>query len=88
MTIEIKNPSELAVPPALAAQLRAAAAKQHRQLPDVLRDAVELYLNQLRPLPLAQRSPAEAAARMRTSRPGNKLPDGITIRDLMTYGRA
>jgi hypothetical protein len=88
MTHESETPSEFAVPPALAAQLQAAAAKQHRQLRDVLRDAVELYLREFRPLPPAQRSPAEAAARMRESRPGNKLPDGVTIRDLMTYGRA
>lgn len=33
-------------------------------------------------------TPQEAAARMRAARPGNKLPPGVTIRDLMTYGRA
>lgn len=32
-------------------------------------------------------TPQEAAARMRAARPGNKLPPGVTIRDLMTYGR-
>jgi hypothetical protein len=33
-------------------------------------------------------SPQEAAARMRAARPGNQLPEGVSIRDLMTYGRA
>ena len=33
-------------------------------------------------------SPQEAAARMRAARPGNQLPPGTSIRDLMTYGRA
>jgi hypothetical protein len=34
------------------------------------------------------RTPAEAAARIRASRVGNTLPDGVSIRDLMTHGRA
>jgi predicted transcriptional regulator len=80
--------SDLAVPPALAARLQEAAAAQHRPPREVLRDAVELYLREQRPFPPAHRSPGEAAARIRRSRPGNKLPDGVTIRDLMTYGRA
>lgn len=33
-------------------------------------------------------SPQEAAARMRAARPGNQLPPGVTIRELMTHGRA
>jgi hypothetical protein len=33
-------------------------------------------------------SPQEAAARMRAARPDNQLPPGVTIRDLMTHGRA
>jgi hypothetical protein len=32
-------------------------------------------------------SPQEAAAQMRAARSGNTLPPGMTIRDLMTYGR-
>ena len=31
---------------------------------------------------------AEAAARLRERRKGTVLPDGVTIRDLMTHGRA
>jgi hypothetical protein len=76
------------MPPALAARLAAVAAEQHRNLRDVLRDAVEMYLSELRP-PTSTRSPAEAVARIRASRSGNTLPDGITtIRDLLTFGRA
>ena len=37
---------------------------------------------------LADLSPREAAARMRAARPGNQLPPGVSIRDLMTHGRA
>jgi hypothetical protein len=74
--------------PALAARLAAAAAEQHRHLRDVLRDAVERYLRELRPLTSTRRSPAEAVARMWASRSGNKLPDGIIIRHLTTFGRA
>lgn len=33
-------------------------------------------------------SPQEAARRMRAARPGNQLPPGVSIRDLMTHGRA
>jgi len=33
-------------------------------------------------------SPQEAATQMRAARPGNKLPQGVTIRDLMIEGRA
>jgi hypothetical protein len=45
----------------------------------VLRDAVEIYQRELRALTSTRRSPAEAVARMRASRSGNKLPDDITI---------
>ena len=33
-------------------------------------------------------TPQEAAARMRAARPGNLLPPGVSIRDLITHGRA
>jgi hypothetical protein len=33
-------------------------------------------------------SPQEAAARLRAARPGNRLPEGVSIRDLMVHGRA
>jgi hypothetical protein len=40
------------------------------------------------PLPAPKRTPAEAAARMLANRKLHPLPEGMTIRDLMTYGRA
>ena len=33
-------------------------------------------------------SPQEAAARLRAARPGNRLPDGVSIRERMVHGRA
>nr|WP_294549572.1 hypothetical protein [uncultured Rhodopila sp.] len=33
-------------------------------------------------------SPQEAAVRLRAARPGNRLPEGVSIRDLMVHGRA
>jgi hypothetical protein len=33
-------------------------------------------------------SPQEAAPRMRAARPANQLPPGVSIRDLLTFGRA
>ena len=79
-------PDDLAVPPGLAAELELIAARQHRQAADVLREAVERYLAAIRetaaeePMPLA-----EMVERMLANR--TKLPEGVTIRDLMTEGR-
>jgi hypothetical protein len=88
MTHETEN-TDFTIPPALAAQLRAAADEQHRSARDVLRDALEEYLRALRPLaPANQRSPAEAAARMMQARQGNVRLDDAALRELMTYGRA
>jgi hypothetical protein len=33
-------------------------------------------------------SPQEAATQIRAARPGNPLPPDVSIRDLMTFGRA
>ncbi|HEY1935770.1 MAG TPA: hypothetical protein VGG99_27500 [Acetobacteraceae bacterium] len=81
--------SKLAVPPALAAQIVAAAEVQHRPPLDVLHDAVADYLTR-QPLPPAkpQRSPAEAATRMRRARAGNPRLSDAALRELMTHGRA
>ena len=80
------------IPPALVAQIEAAADEEHRTAADVIRDALERYLVQMHgrtnPTPAPRRSPAEAAARMRARRIGNILPEGVSIRDLMTHGRA
>jgi hypothetical protein len=89
MTRKTENTADLAIPPALAARLQAAAEEQHRSARDVLRDALEGYLRTWRPLVSSnRRSPAEAAARMMRARQGNVRLDDAALRELMTYGRA
>ncbi len=74
------------LPPALLAEVEAAADEDHRAVSDVVRDALERYLSQTHKLaqPVARRTPAEAAARMRQQRKNTFLPDGVTIRDLLS----
>ena len=83
--------STLTISPALLAQLEAVAEEEHRPAAEVVREALERYLARSRE-DTAQRpsrpTPAEAAARMREQRKGTVLPDGVTIRDLIDYGRA
>jgi hypothetical protein len=89
MTQKTEDSADLAIPPALAAQLQAAAEEQHRPVRDLLRDALEGYLRAWRPLTsTSQRSPAEAAARMMRARQSNVRLDDAALSVLMTYGRA
>jgi hypothetical protein len=90
MTQKTENTSDLAIPPALAVRLQAAAEEQHRPAHDVLRDAVEGYLRAWQPVTpsTTQRSPTEAAARMMRARQGNVRLDDAALRDLMIHGRA
>jgi hypothetical protein len=80
----------LVLPPALMAAVVAAADESHRSIGEIVREALESYLAQSRrsDMVFAPRTPTEAAGRMRQRRAGNRLPDGTTIRDLMTHGRA
>lgn len=85
--------SDLTIPPALMADIQAAAEDEHRPATEVVRDALERYLAEWRKgasprHAQARRSLAEAAVRLRERRTGNVLPEGVTIRDLMTHGRA
>lgn len=90
------SPDTLAIPPALLAEIEAAAEQEHRPALDVLQDAVHRYIdakhaqhNHLDTEPAsAELTPAQAVARILELRKGNDLPDGVTIRDLMTHGRA
>jgi len=84
------------IPPALVAEIQAAAAAEHRQPAEVVQEALQRYLAERRkdqstaqgkPTP-PRRTAAEAAARLRERRKGTALPEGVTIRDLMTHGRA
>jgi len=80
----------LALPPALMAEVEAAAAQEQRETGDLVREAVERYLAQPRePAQTGTKlTAADAAERLLAQRKGNTLPDGVTIRDLMTHGRA
>ena len=84
------HPADALLPPDLIAEVEALAAVERRSSRDILREAVELYLQDRKPVaePRPKLTPKEAAARMLQLRKGNVLPDGVTIRDLMTYGRA
>lgn len=78
------------IPDELAARLAAVGASPERVALEALRHAADDLERAQRAAAgaVTRRSPAEAAARMRRSRPGNVLPEGTTIRDLMTFGRA
>jgi hypothetical protein len=85
--------TDLVIPPALAAEIQAAAEAEHRTAADLVKDALERYLTDRRERTSytreeARPTSAEAATRLRELREGNVLPDGMTIRDLMTHGRA
>jgi hypothetical protein len=91
------SPDTLAVPPDLLAEIQAEAKEEHRHAGDVLRDVIQLGLEERRraehhaktvPASTARMTPAEAVTRILKQRNGNVLPEGVTIRDLMTYGRA
>jgi predicted transcriptional regulator len=77
------------IPDDLAKRLTAVGASPERVALEALQHAADdLERGQRAAGAAVDRTPAEAAARMRRSRPGNVLPEGMTVRDLMTYGRA
>ena len=83
------------LPPALLAEVEAAADEEHRAPGDVVREAPERYLVERRgaaapseAFQIKKRTPAEAAARMRELRKGTFLPEGETIRSMIEHGRA
>ena len=85
--------TEHLIPRALLEQIEALAAVERRPASDMLREAVEGYLQErhTRAVTSSQQLPSsaqEAAARILERRKHHLLPEGETIRDLMTYGRA
>jgi hypothetical protein len=82
------------IPDDLAARLEAAGADLERLTLDALRRAADELERQ--PQPAAETADAQArragaraaAARIRQARVGATLPEGVTIRDLVNYGRA
>ena len=83
--------TELLVPPDLLVEVEAAAEEERREPHELVREAVTRYLEQRRarrgPTPEPVHTPAEAAARILELRKGNLLPPGVTIRDLINFGR-
>jgi hypothetical protein len=80
----------LHIPEPLAARLVATGASpEYLALAALRQVADELERNQkVATGEVSRRTPAEAAARMRASRAGHVLPEGVSIRDLLTDGRA
>ena len=84
------------LPAELMAQVEAMAAIEHRPARDMLREAVEHYVQIRRPFvgfngtdgAQSERSPKEAAERMLSRRGSHPLPAGMSIRELTTFGRA
>jgi hypothetical protein len=87
-----ETPTDTLVPPDLLVEVEAAAEEEHREPRELVREAVTRYLEQRRarrgaaPVPI--HTPAEAAARILELRKGNLLPPGVTIKDLIDFGRA
>ena len=87
-----EDPTDTLVPPDLLVEVEAAAEEERREPRELVREAVTRYLEQRR----ARRgtalesihTPAEAAARILELRKGNLLPPGMTIDDLINFGRA
>jgi hypothetical protein len=79
------------VPPDLLAEVQAVADEEHREPRELVREAVTLYLKQRRvtrgATPESEHTPAQAAARILELRKGNLLPPGVTIKDLINFGR-
>src|SRR5207244_11907930 len=87
-----KSLTDSLVPPDLLVEVEAAADQEHREPRELVREAVTRYLEQWRArrgtAPEASHTPAEAAARILELRKGNVLPPGVTIKDLINFGRA
>jgi Ribbon-helix-helix protein, copG family len=90
------TPENPLIPPSLLEQVQAMAAAEHRPASEILRDAIESYQRVRRGVvevvterpSVPQRSPQQAVARILERRQYRNLPEGMTIRDLMTLGRA
>lgn len=81
---------EIRLPPDREAHLAALAADSGLSTEAVVEEALALWEAHRagRTRSRTQRTPAEAAARIRELRQGNKLAGKETIKDLINYGRA
>jgi hypothetical protein len=87
-----ESPTDGLVTPVLLAEVQAMAHEEQREPRKLVREAVTRYLEQRRIRPGAQpkpkHTPADASARILELREGNVLPSGVTIKDLINFGRA
>ena len=81
---------EIRLTPDQQAHLAELALSVGRSADEIVREAVAFWEEHQmrRQTPDTKRTPMEAAARILERRKHHKLPEGETIRDLMTYGRA
>jgi hypothetical protein len=87
-----ESPTDTLVPPDLLAEVRSAADEEHREPRELMCEAVTRYLEHRRVRRSVAAEPkhtsAEAAARILELRKGNLLLPGVTIKDLISFGRA
>jgi hypothetical protein len=83
------------IPPALLEQVEARAAAEHRPARDMVREAVEHYLHTHRkptvsapPTEAQRRAAWEAGERILARRKLHPMPEGETIKSLISFGRA
>jgi hypothetical protein len=82
---------EIHLPPDKEAHLAELAASAGRSPDEIVLEAVVLWEERQarqQQVPKRKHTPAEAAARIRELRKGVRLPEGVTIKDLISYGRA
>ena len=79
---------EIQLPPEQEAHLAAVAADTGRSTDELVQEAVALWEERRRANAKPKHNPAEAAARLRELRKGNFLPEGETLKDLISHGRA
>ncbi|MBV9828862.1 MAG: ribbon-helix-helix protein, CopG family [Alphaproteobacteria bacterium] len=72
------------------ARIAALAASNGRSTGELVQEAVALWEDQKarRLVARPKRTPAEAASRIRELRKGVRLPAGVTLEELINYGRA
>ena len=97
--MKIEAHSNELIPAALLAEVEAIASAERRPASEVLRDAIEGYLHghgkaapaspeASRPTEAQKRAAQEAGERILERRQFRHLPEGVTIRELINFGRA
>ena len=82
---------EIHLSPDKEAHLAELAASAGRSPDEIVQEAVALWEErqaQQRQAPKRKHTPVEAVCRIRELRKGVRLSEGVTIKDLISYGRA